>query len=620
MKKYIDKNGNIYVRESYRTGSKTSTRQVCRLGKVADIMKERGWTEQQVLEWVDQTIKEMTAHKKEARQADRLIRMSADAVISPKYPENTQDSLMGGYLFLQAILSSLGLPKILAAVTEKSRCKFDLNEIVSFLVYSQILNPGSKHHSWAKKDSFLENWNFKLHDIYRALDLLGSNLEFIQQELFKNSHELLGDRNTEILYYDCTNFYFEIEEQDLTAEDIRILKENGFTVEQKPGLRKYGISKEHRPNPLVQMGLFIDADGIPVRMSIFPGNQSEQISINRETFNEIHRKYKIGRFVYCADAGLASNAIKKALESFSFPCDYIVTQSLKKLPEDLQAKCLDLDRTAKWAYRYYDENLGRIVEKKILFDGIDQSPGNSTVYYREVWRLTSEGKEERLVVTYSPKYAHYLRTLRDGHIQRALKKLRKYGDRKRPTDSSRLISRVDTTEQGEVATLTEFSLDEDEIEQEEKFDGFYSLATQLEDADIDTILAVNKQRYQIEMAFRILKTNLEARPVYVRSTERIKGHFLICFIALLVVKILEKSLDDKYTLDQILDVLREYRITRLYGDQGYIPTFHPSEIMDDLVEKYGLPLNNVYLSKAKMDQIIKRSRKKMTTLFQKPKI
>lgn len=620
MKKYIDKNGNIYVRESYRTGSKTSTRQVCKLGKVSDLMKEHSWTEEQVLEWVDQTIKRMTAEKKEAGQTDRLIRMSADALISPKCPENSQESLMGGYLFLQAILSSLGLPKILTRITENSRCEFDLNEIVSFLVYSQILNPGSKHRSWAKKDSFLESWDFKLHDIYRALDLLGENLEFIQQELFKSSHELLESRNTEVLYYDCTNFYFEIEEQDLTAEDIRVLKENGFTVDRKPGLRKYGISKEHRPNPLVQMGLFIDADGIPVRMSIFPGNQSEQISINRETFNEIHRKYKIGSFVYCADAGLASNAIKKALESYSFPCTYIVTQSLKKLPEELQAKCLDLERTAKWAYRYYDESLGKIVEKKVLFDDIDPSPKNSTVYYREIWRLNNEGKEERLVVTYSPKYAHYLRTLREDHVQRALKKLRKYGDRKRPTDAARLISRIDTTEQGEVATLTEFSLDEEKIGQEEKFDGFYSLATQLEDTDIDTILAVNKQRYQIEMAFRILKTNLEARPVYVRSTERIKGHFLICFIALLTVKILEKSLDDKYTLDTILDVLREYRITRLYGEQGYAPTFQPSEIMDELVDTYGLPLNKVYLSNAQMGQVIKKTKKKMTTLSKKIKI
>ncbi|MBF0580090.1 IS1634 family transposase [Erysipelotrichaceae bacterium RD49] len=619
MKKYIDKNGNIYVRESYRVGSKTSTRKVCKLGKVSDLMKEHNWSEEQVLQWVDQTVKKMTAEKKEANQADRYIKMSGNAVISPDSPENSQVSLMGGYLFLQSLLSSLGLPKILVKISEKSRSEFNLSDVVCFLVYSQILNPGSKRHAWTKRESFLEKWDFELHDVYRALDLLGANFELIQQELFKSSHELLNGRNTEVLYYDCTNFYFEIEEQDLTEEEIQLLTDMDYIIKPKAGIRRYGVSKEHRPNPLVQMGLFIDSDDIPVRMSIFPGNQSEQISINRETFNEIHRKYKIGSFVYCADGGLGSNNIKKALKSYSFPSSYIVTQSIKKLPEDLQAKCLDLDRTQKWKYKFFDKTLNRMIEKTILFDDIDQSPKNGTVYYREIWRLNNDGEEERLIVTYSPKYAHYLKTLRQDHIRRALKKLKQYGNRKRATDPARLISRTDITKDGEVATLTEYEIDEEKIAQEEKYDGFYSLATQLEGASVDTILAVNKQRYQIEMAFRILKTNLEARPVYVRSPERIKGHFLICFIALLVVKILEKSLDNQYTLDNILDVLRDYRVTQLYDDQGYSPTLHPSYLMDDLVKTYDLPLNKVYLTKDQMEQIIKKSKKKrkLTTFFKK---
>lgn len=603
MKKWIDKRGNIYVQETIRNGTKTSTRNVCKLGKISDLMVKNNWTEQQVREWVDQTVKKMTEEKKN-NPSTQYIKVSADQDLPMGLQEGSQLSLNMGYLFIQSLMSSFGLPKILGEVAEKTRIQYSLVDIVSCLLFNRILDPSSKLKAWNDRGNYLEDFDFSLKNVYRALDLLGQNMDEIQQKLFLNSTHVLENRNTEVLYYDCTNFFFETEQPD---EDT--VTEDGEVV---PGTRKYGVSKEHRPNPIVQMGLFVDANGIPIRFSLFPGNQSEQISVDKNVINEIHRKYKIGSFVYCADSGLGSSAIKKALNSYSFPSSYIVTQSLKKMDANLQKRCLDEeDEKVFWKYRFYDAEKGKVVEKKILFKDIDKSPSNKQIYYHEVWHLDKNNgnKEERLIVTYSPVYAHYLATLRNKHLERAEKKLRTEGDRKRPTDPARLIKMTHKTAKGEVAKKVEVTLDQEKIAKEARFDGFYCTSTDL-DVDIDKVLAVNKMRWQIEDAFRITKTYLQSRPVYVWTPEHIKAHFLICFIALLLIKTLEKMMNSQFTIGELIDALKNLQVTKTVRNQGYLPTFIRTDLTDKLMEKFDFPMQKEYISNAKMKQLIKKSKKK----------
>lgn len=603
MKKRIDKNGNIYVQETIRNGTKTSTRNVCKLGKLSDLMAENNWTEQQVRDWVDQTVKEMTEEKKNDPQT-RYIQVFADKDLPIGIQNDSQLSLDAGYLVLQSLISSFGLPKILEEVADQTKIQYSLTDIVSCLLFNRILDPSSKLQAWKQKDSYVEDFDFSLKNVYRALDLLGQNMDEIQQKLFQNSTRVLENRNTEVLYYDCTNFFFEVEEPDEDKE-----KENSQT---ELGLRKYGVSKEHRPNPIVQMGLFVDTNGIPIRFSLFPGNQSEQISINKNVVNELHRKYKIGSFVYCADAGLASSSIKRALNSYSFPSSYIVTQSLKKIDANLQKKCLDEEEEKVWwKYRIYDPARGAMFEKKILFKDIDQSPKNKQIYYHEVWHLDKNNgnKEERLIVTYSPVYAHYLATLRSRHVERAAKKIIREGDRKRPNDPARLIKKTYITAEGEVAKKAEITIDEEKIAKEARFDGFYCTSTDL-DVDIDKILTAARMRWQIEDAFRVSKTCLESRPVYVWTPDHIKAHFLVCFIALLLIKTLEKIMGDQFTIEELIEALKNLRVTKTVRSQGYLPTFVRTDLTDKLMEKFDLPMQKEYISNAKMKQLIKKTKKK----------
>lgn len=603
MKKRIDKNGNIYVQETIRNGTKTSTRNVCKLGKLSDLMAENNWTEQQVRDWVDQTVKEMTEEKKNDPQT-RYIQVFADKDLPIGIQNDSQLSLDAGYLVLQSLISSFGLPKILEEVADQTKIQYSLTDIVSCLLFNRILDPSSKLQAWKQKDSYVEDFDFSLKNVYRALDLLGQNMDEIQQKLFQNSTRVLENRNTEVLYYDCTNFFFEVEEPDEDKE-----KENSQT---ELGLRKYGVSKEHRPNPIVQMGLFVDTNGIPIRFSLFPGNQSEQISINKNVVNELHRKYKIGSFVYCADAGLASSSIKRALNSYSFPSSYIVTQSLKKMDANLQKKCLDEEEEKVWwKYRIYDPARGAMFEKKILFKDIDQSPKNKQIYYHEVWHLDKNNgnKEERLIVTYSPVYAHYLATLRSRHVERAAKKIIREGDRKRPNDPARLIKKTYITAEGEVAKKAEITIDEEKIAKEARFDGFYCTSTDL-DVDIDKILTAARMRWQIEDAFRVSKTCLESRPVYVWTPDHIKAHFLVCFIALLLIKTLEKIMGDQFTIEELIEALKNLRVTKTVRSQGYLPTFVRTDLTDKLMEKFDLPMQKEYISNAKLKQLIKKTKKK----------
>ncbi len=586
MKKSISKSGLIYITESFRVGSKTSSRIVEKLGKISDIMAEKGWTEEQVLDWVDQRVAQLNKQKK-AESPNITLRLNSALDL----PMGQVNSHSAGYLFLQSIYSSLGIPKIMNDLSDKYRIQYSLDDILSCMVFNRILHPCSKLQTWKERTSFLENWNFSKDDVYRSLEVLGTNMDSIQENLFVNSDKAIN-RNTDILFYDCTNFYFEVEQADTD------------------GMRHYGKSKENRPNPIVQMGLFMDKDGIPVRFSLFPGNQSEQLSVNKDVIRALHKKYQIGRFVYCADAGLNSSKIKEALDSITCPCSYVVTQSIKKLDADLKEWALDEgEKPEVWHYTKFDEERNTFVEYSILFEDIDKSPTNKTIYYRERWTITKSGREERLIVTYSPKYADYLAKLRSEHLLRALKKLNSQGDRKRQTDPKRFIKATHMTKDGEEAKKTTYQIDEDKLAEESRYDGFYCVSTDLED-DINEILRINKQRWMIEDGFRTMKTNFDARPVYCRKEESIKAHFLICYIALLIMSILRKITGPDFTQEELIETLRKMNLAKVSGNPVYIPTFSRTPLTDRLSELFNLPLGKVCLTDKKLEQLIKRTHKK----------
>lgn len=619
MKKYIDRYGNIYIRENYRSGGKVCTRTIEKLGKVKDIMIERNWTEEQVIEWVNQHVQSLNEEKKSS-SAKTWISLSSNDRLPMGTGPDSQGTLNIGYLFLQSVLSSLGLNDILAKVAEKSKAEFDLNAIIFYLIIDRIIHPSSKYGAWSRKHAYLQDWDFELHQIYRALDLVGKNMDFIQQELFKSSTSTL-ERNTEVLYYDCTNFFFETEQGD---PDREIVDENGQQITVQ-GDRQYGHSKENRPSPIVQMGLFVDKNGIPIRFNIFPGNRNEQISIDRQTFNEIHRKFKIGSFVYSADAGLGSDKLKQELKSYSFPSYYVVSQSLKKMSADLQRRCLDEPpkasenntnsheefKPATWRYFSYDKDTDQYIEKTILMKDIDKSEKNERIYFQEIWHKTKSDEVERLIVTYQPLYAHYQKQIRDEQIARAEKKLESGKKSKSTYDGIKYYDETHITTDGEVATKNIYTLNDDKVSSDARFDGFYCISTNLDDdVDLRTILDINKCRWQIEASFRVMKTDLKARPVYVHNHERIKAHFLICFLALLTVRILETTIGNAFTTPELFKTLRGMNATKLENNQGFIPGMIRTELSDALVDAYKLPIDCRYISTEKMNQIIKRSMRK----------
>ena len=409
--------------------------------------------------------------------------------------------------------------------------------------------------------------------LFRSLSILASESDLIQSEVFKNSN-FLGKRNSNVLYYDCSNFYFEIEQED--------------------GEKKYGKSKEHRPNPIIQMGLFIDGDGIPLAFSIFPGNQNEQTSL-KPLETKILQQFGCERFIYCSDAGLASQSNRNF--NHMGKRAFIVTQSIKKLRNEDKVLALN-----KKDFR------GLSDDKRVNFNAISVADNNE-LYYKEI-PYTSGNVDQRLIVTYSPKYAAYQQSIRETQVERA-KAMLKNGtlkkNRKNPNDPVRFVGKNAATEDGEVANI-HYYLDVEKISEESRYDGLYAVCTDLLDDKIGDILKVSEGRWQIEECFRIMKTDFSARPVYVQREDRIKAHFLICFLALLNYRLLEKKLESKYTCDKILTALKEINFVNI-EEQGFIPTYSREKITDALHEACGFRTDYQFITKSKMKEIQKLSKK-----------
>ena len=480
---------------------------------------------------------------------------------------------MHGYLFLQDIYYSLGLDKICKDISKKYRIKYDLNSVLSNLIYTRIIEPSSKLSAFEASKKFLEQPNFELQNIYRALEIIAAETDSIESAVYKNSLNVV-DRNTGILYYDCTNYFFEIEEAE--------------------GIKQYGKSKENRPLPIVQMGLFMDGNGFPLAFSIDSGNTNEQVTI-KPLEQQIIKDFELSKFVVCTDAGLASreNRIFNNIQERS----YIVTQSLKKIKGHLKDWALAKDG---W-HKLNSDGL-------INLSDIDDSSSNDQIYYKERW-INENDLSQRLIVSYSPKYAAYQKNIRASQIQRAQKLIDNPTsvDKNRQNDPKRFVKATAVTGDGEIADKKVLTLNQSVIEEEAMFDGFYAVCTTLED-DISEIIKMNKRRWEIEESFRILKTDFKARPVYLKRDDRIKAHFTTCFLALLIYRILEHKLDEKYTCSNIIKTLKEMNMREIDGI-GYLPTYTRTSLTDALHDTFKFRTDNEITLSKDMKNIFKFTKK-----------
>ncbi|WP_300860047.1 IS1634 family transposase [uncultured Acetatifactor sp.] len=560
---------SFYITKGFINEKGVSTSSVVRkLGTLNDLLKDHGPTRDDVMAWArEQARLETEKYKKENEARTVLIPFHADRQLD----YGRQKLYKGGYLFLQSVYYGLGFDRACRKIRERHKFRYDLNAILSDLIYTRILEPGSKRASYRAAMDYLEKPSYEEHDVYRALDVLAEECGFIQSEAFKNS-SFLTDQNDGILYYDCTNYYFEIEQED--------------------GAKKYGKSKEHRPNPIVQMGLFTDGDGIPLAFSIFPGNQNEQQSL-KPLEKTILQKFGHSKFIYCCDAGLGSEGNREF--NHMGERSFIVTQSIKKLPAEDREWALNGDGFKRLSDDKPVE-LSQIGEEK---DGL---------FYKDC-PYTTKKLHQRLIITYSPKYAAYQKEIRRRQVERAERMVasgERKAERKNPNDPARFVGKMAATKAGEAAGI-QYYLDEERIAEEARYDGLYAVCTDLLDDEVAPILKVSEGRWRIEECFRIMKTDFEARPAFVRLEDRIEAHFLTCFLALLVYRILEKKLGGGYTCEEILKTLREMDFADV-EEQGYMPLYKRSKLTDALHEACGFRTDYQFITRQKMRGIQKRSK------------
>lgn len=563
---------NYYVLESYRTDTKKSTTRIVRkLGTHEQLLEEHENPEA----WAQSVVDEMNRQAQVGTQ--KVLVSYTPAELIEKDKERLLD---GGYLFLQKLFYSLHLDYICSRIESRREFKFNLGEILEHLVCARILDPCSKLATYDYVQTFLEKPSYELEDVYRALEVIGEEKDYIQSALYKFSKKM-GKRNDSILYYDCTNYYFEIEQE-------------------KGELRKYGPSKEHRPNPIVEMGLFMDGDGIPLAFCIHSGNTNEQKTL-RPLEEQIIEDFGHAKFVVCTDAGLSSVANRKFNNVGERA--FITAQSIKKMKAFQKEWALSPEG---WRLPGRKETFNL---ETILADEALQKEFYQWTFYKEEW-FNENNIEQKYIVTFSLKYMDYQRSIRNEQIARAERALQSdvKQDRTRQSDYKRFITRVPVTETGEVAGKTIYGLNEDRIREEERYDGFYAVATNL-DEPAEEIIRINHRRWEIEECFRIMKHEFDARPVYLRRDARITAHFTICFLALVIYRHLEKLLKHKYTCDNIIHGLRSMKFLKL-ENSGFLPAYTRSDFTDDLHEVFGFRTDYEILSKSVMRHIIGLTKKR----------
>lgn len=590
MKLTVSKSKNsasFYVQKSIRKqNGSTTTITIEKIGNIDEVKAKAGGKDP--YKWAQEYVNEL--NRKEYEEQKEIIVSCSPTKLLKK---GESKSFNCGYLFLQSVYYSLGLDKICSDISKKYSFDYDLNDILSKLVYTRILYPSSKFSANSQSSVFIEQPTFELHDIYRALSVLAKENDFIQSELYKNSQKVI-ERRKDILYYDCTNYYFEMEEAD--------------------DLRKYGKSKQHQPLPIVGMGLFMDHDGIPLAFDIYPGNKNEQPTL-KPLEKKVLDEYGLNHVIVCTDAGLSSVANRRFNDK-TLPDGrtrrFITTQSIKTLPGFLKNFALAADG---W-HLVGDDKVYNLNE-------ISENNDYDKIFYKDRWitedisakKKASESNplEQHLIVSFSLKYQHYLRKIRQGQIDRAQKMIDsgKYKQRaKNQNDPHRFICREAVTEDGEACDKEVPYLDTDTIAEEERYDGFYAVCTDLKETSIDEIIKINRGRWEIEECFRIMKTQFRARPVYLQTEDHIKAHFITCYIALFVFRILEKKLGEKYTCDEVISKLCEMMMYRPGEKQGYLPSYTRNDLTDALHEAFGFRTDYEILSDISIKKVIRKTKEK----------
>lgn len=577
IKVSTSKNSKSYsIIEDYCRNGKRTTKIVDYIGNYSKVMELAKKENLDINTWLK---KYLIQYKKEHN-----IPIEFNEVIIKKYsnkliPKNVLNRFNIGYLFLKDIYYSLKIDKIIKMISKKYKFEFDLNEVLSNLVFSRIIYPSSKLKTYELSKSFIETPKYNLEHLYRGLTYLNNELDYIQKEIYNNSKSVIN-RNTRIIYFDCTNYYFDISEED--------------------DLRKYGKGKDHKPNPLVGMGLFMDGNGLPIAMNIYPGNENETkhlIPLQEKMEKDFALFNK--KTIICTDAAMCTDEIKQF--NIKDGKAFVITQSIKKLKEEYKEEVFE---DSNW--RILGDLSKTYNLSDILNDEEQIKKHYETLFYKIVQTETAHVVQD-LIVTFQIKYKDYLRNVRNGQIERARKKISSTnkGDKIKlsvnPNDFRRLIKeeikelktkKSKKLKEGNSFNKEEktqyfysYSIDQDKIKEEEKYDGYYGITTNL-NSDIEEILKISKNRWEIEESFRILKTDFDSGTIHLSREDRIKAHFLTCFISLLIYRILEYRLNYKYTNTQIIDKLKEMNVYEEKGN-GYSPSYVRDDLTDDLHEIFG---------------------------------
>ena len=590
MKLTVSKSKNsasFYVQKTIRkpNGSVTTVT-IEKLGNLAEVTAKAGGKDPYV--WAQEYVNELNRREYEENK-EVLVSCSPSRILK----KGEQKLFNCGYLFLQKIYYQMGVDKICRDISSRHSFEYDLNDVLSKLIYTRLLFPSSKLSSNKQARKLIEQPSFELHDIYRALSILSEENDFIQAQLYKNSQKVI-ERRKDILYYDCTNYFFELEEAD--------------------SLRRYGKSKQHQPLPIVGMGLFMDYDGIPLAFDIYPGNKNEQPTL-KPLEKKVIRDYGMEQLVVCTDAGLSSKANRrfndKTVDGVPIR-SFITTQSVKQLPEYLKEFALDPEG---WHLPGTSETF-RLNE-------IDEEKDFHKVFYKDRWikedlsqkKIKSGAKplEQHLIVSFSPKYKSYQRKIRNGQIERAQKLIDTGNYKQRPknqNDPHRFIVREKVTKDGEICSEEVVCLNTDVIMEEERYDGFYAVCTNRNGMRVEEVVKINGKRWEIEECFRIMKTEFKARPVYLQTEAHIRAHFLTCFMGLMIYRILEKKLKEAFTCGEILDTLKNMWMARPGEKLGYIPVYTRTDLTDRLHETAGFRTDYQILSDVNMRKVIRASKTK----------
>ena len=557
----------LYYAVSIRKGKKTTSKNVRRIGRLSELKKE----------YTD-PIAHFRAEAKrltDEGRSESSFEIPANLMLDPM----KRRRVMLGYIFPQSVYYSLGLDMVMRGIRNESKATYDFNRIMRDLIIGRVLSPLSKSSTYEKAFSFPEPPDYDLQHVYRSLSLMAKSFDLIEEKAFKGMKKY-ADVDTSVTYYDCTNFYFEIEEED--------------------GFRTYGKSKENRPNPIVQMGLFLDRNGLPISMCINPGRTNEQKTmIPLEKL--MTERFGIEKFVVCADCGLSGkrNLRFNSTENHGF----VVTKSLKKVSEDVRARLM-----GDGGWKRFGDASGRLYSLKEIRE--DANLRDVIFYHDERFAMGSDGFEERIVTTYCGRLREYQRSVRERQLQRAMELVRQGKIRKgvNQNDVRRFIVVDSVTENGEVAEKKVFSIDRERFEEESEYDGFYAVTTDLDD-DPGEIIRINRGRWEIEESFRIMKSDFDGRPVFVSREDRIRAHFLTCYLAFMIFRIIEQKLnkgDVRYTDPEILRTLRDYEA--IDAESFYVGAMEGKAVRA-LESTFGLVGSMAAFSKAQFRRLVARSKK-----------